>query len=41
VIFMLWIYYAALVLLFSAELLAALDQLRGEANARAAPARSG
>lgn len=28
VIFLLWIYYAALVLLFSAELLAALDRLR-------------
>lgn len=36
VIFMLWIYYAALVLLYSAEFLAALDQLRGEADARAA-----
>jgi membrane protein len=35
VVFMLWIYYAALVLLYSAELLAALDRLRGEANARA------
>jgi len=36
VIFMLWIYYAALILLYSAELLAALDHLRGEADARAA-----
>jgi len=33
---MLWIYYAALVLLYSAEFLAALDQLRGEADAQAA-----
>ena len=33
VIFMLWIYYAALVLLYSAELLAALDRLRREAEA--------
>lgn len=32
VIFMLWIYYAALVLLFSAELLAALDQARRESE---------
>ena len=36
VIFMLWIYYAALVLLYSAELLVALDRLRGEADARGA-----
>ncbi|NKB88597.1 MAG: YihY family inner membrane protein [Acidobacteria bacterium] len=35
VIFMLWIYYAALVLLYSAELLAALDRLRREATAKA------
>lgn len=32
VIFMLWIYYAALVLLYSAELLAALDRLRRDAE---------
>ena len=35
VIFMLWIYYAALVLLYSAELLAALDRLRREASGEA------
>lgn len=33
VIFMLWIYYAALVLLFSAELLAALDKARRDSEA--------
>ncbi len=33
VIFMLWIYYAALILLFSAELLAALDRARRKASA--------
>jgi membrane protein len=36
VIFMLWIYYAALILLYSAELLVTLDRLRGEATARVA-----
>lgn len=35
VIFMLWIYYAALVLLFSAELLASLDRARQKAIATA------
>jgi len=37
VIFLLWIYYAALVLLFSAELLAALDRLRRESEGVAVP----
>ncbi len=36
VIFLLWIYYAALVLLFSAELLVALDHLRRDSGAAAA-----
>jgi membrane protein len=38
VIFMLWIYYAALVLLYSAELLASLDLLRRQAEGHADPA---